>query len=144
MLPHTAIVTQIDVLCDHLTVAVSGTMRFVPQFPTPPQMPAEVRAIAEAIGHPMRTEILRQLSVRPQMARELAESTGTVLSQVRKHLAVLERLGLVAADRSPEQRGPGRGRGVIWTTSTDQAARAGRTWIDYVTGHHFSDTDPSN
>src|SRR5918999_4450609 len=103
-------------------------MRAMPQLPTPPDMPGEVKAIIDAIGHSMRTEILHQLADRPQSAGELAESTGTVVSQIRKHLAILEDLELVSADRLPKDRGPGRGRAVLWSTHLQRAEEAGRTW----------------
>jgi DNA-binding transcriptional ArsR family regulator len=114
-------------------------MPAMPHFPSPPDMPEEVKAIIDAIGHPMRTEILCQLAGRPQMVSDLAESTGTVVSQVRKHLAILEQLGLVRADRSPEERGPGRGRGVLWSTNVERAEEVGRGWIEYATGRHSRD-----
>jgi DNA-binding transcriptional ArsR family regulator len=111
-------------------------MRAMPHLPTPPDMPGAVKAIIDAIGHSVRTEILHQLSRRPQTVRELADATGTVVSQVRKHLAILEDLDLVRADRPSEERGPGRGRVVFWATNQERAKEVGRRWVDYVTGHH--------
>ena len=119
---------------------MSGTIRAMPQLPTPPDMPEEVKAIVDAIGNRVRTEILCQLASRPQIVSELASSTGTVASQVRKHLAILEELGLVSADRAPGDRGPGRGRFVLWSTNVERAEEVGRAWIDYVTGRHSPDS----
>lgn len=125
--------TQKAALRDHLGVAVSGRMRAMPHLPTPPDMPATIKAVIDAIGHAVRTEILRRLSSRPQTVRELADATGTVVSQVRKHLAILEELDLVRADRPSDERGPGRGRVVLWETNRERVREVGQGWIDYVT-----------
>ncbi len=110
-------------------------MRSMPSLPAPRDMPTEVKVIIVAIGHSVRTEILRQLADRPLGVRELADATGTVVSQVRKHLAILEDLGLVVADVSPDERRPGgRGRAVLWSTNLGRAEEVGKIWIDYVTG----------
>lgn len=98
-------------------------------------MPAEVKLIVDAIGHRVRTEILRQLAGQPRGVQELADATGTVVSQVRKHLAVLEELGLVIADVSPGERRPGgRGRAVSWSTAEGRVEEVGHTWINYASG----------
>ena len=116
-------------------------MRTMPSLPAPRDMPTEVKVIIDAIGHSVRTEILRQLAERPLGVRELAVATGTVVSQVRKHLAILEELGLVVADSSPDERRPGgRGRAVLWSTDVKRAEEVGRRWISYVTGRHSPDT----
>ena len=113
-------------------------MRSMPSLPAPPDMPTEVKVIIDAIGHSVRTEILRQLAERPLGVRELAEATGTVVSQVRKHLAILEELGLVVADVPPDERRPGgRGRAVLWSTNIERAEEVGKIWIDYVTGRQL-------
>lgn len=102
-------------------------------------MPGAAKVIIEAIGHSVRTEILHQLSRRPQTVRELAGATGTVTSQVRKHLAILEELDLVRADRPLEERGPGRGRVVLWVTNPERVKEVGHNWIDYATGRESLD-----
>ena len=110
-------------------------MRSMPSLPAPPDMPAGVKVIIDAIGHSVRTEILRHLAERPLGVRELADATGTVVSQIRKHLAILEELGLVVADLSPDERRPGgRGRAVLWSTNIKRAEEVGQIWINYVTG----------
>ncbi len=112
-------------------------MRTMPSLPAPLDMPTEVKVIIDAIGHSVRTEILRQLADRPLGVRELAAATGTVVSQVRKHLAILEELGLVVADLPADERRPGgRGRAVLWSTNIKRAEEVGRIWIDYVAGRH--------
>jgi len=114
-------------------------MRVMPSLPAPPDMPTEVKVIIDAIGHSVRTEILRQLADRPLGVRELADATGTVISQIRKHLAILEELGLVDADVPPGQRRPGgRGRAVLWSTNIKRAEEVGQVWIDYVTGRDLA------
>ena len=97
----------------------------------------------DAIGHSVRTEILRQLADRPIGVRELANATGTVVSQVRKHLAILEEFGLVVADVPPDERRPGgRGRAVLWSTNIKRAEEVGQLWTNYVTGR--TSTQPSH
>lgn len=118
-------------------------MRTMPSLPAPRDMPTEVKVIIDAIGHSVRTEILRQLADRPLGVRELADATGTVVSQVRKHLAILEDLGLVVADVSPDDRRPGgRGRAVLWSTDIKRAEGVGKLWIDYVTGRSSRSASP--
>lgn len=105
-------------------------------------MPTEVRTIIEAIGHSVRTEILRQLSERPLGVHEIAEATGTKETAARKHLAILEDAGLVIADTPPgERKSGGRGRAVLWRTNITRAKEVGRIWVNYVTGHHSSNTE---
>lgn len=107
-------------------------------------MPGAVKTLVEAIGHSVRAEILHQLAHRPQTVRELALATGTVTSQVRKHLAILEELDLVRADRPRDERGPGRGRVVLWVTNQEKVKDVGQRWIDYASGRSspaHSDTD---
>lgn len=118
------------------TRVVSGTMRPMPQQPTPPAMPEEVMAIIDAIGHRVRTEVLRLLANDAQTAAQLAQATSTDYRQMRRHLAILEELGLVVANTPPDARGPGRGRSVLWHTNIERAEEVGRIWIDYVTGRY--------
>lgn len=117
-------------------------MRIMPSLPAPPDMPTEVKVIIDAIGHSVRIEILRQIANRSLGVRQLANATGTVVSQIRKHLAILEELGLVVADVLPDERRPGgRGRAVLWSTNIKRAEEVGQLWINYVTGH--TSTEPS-
>jgi DNA-binding transcriptional ArsR family regulator len=109
------------------------------RFPTPSRMPREVAAIIDAIGNRLRTEILSLIADTAMTSSELAEATGGDATTIRRHLAVLEELGLVDADRAPDDRGPGRGRFVLWKTNQQRAEEVGRIWIDYVTGHHSPD-----
>lgn len=92
-------------------------------------------AIIDAIGNRVRTEVLRLLACEAQSATQLARATDSDYRQMRRHLAVLEDLGLVVADTPPDQRGPGR-RGVLWRTNIERAEEIGRLWVDYVTGRH--------
>ena len=110
-------------------------MRFMPSLPAPPEMPTEVKIIVDAIGHSVRTEILCQLSQRPLGVYEIADATGTKETAARKHLAILEEVGLVIADAPPhERKSGGRGRAVLWRTNIERAEEVGRIWVDYVIG----------
>ena len=115
-------------------------MRAMPSLPSPPLMPREVAAIIDAIGNRLRTEILSLIADTAMTSTDLAEATGGDVTTIRRHLAVLEELGLVEADRAPDDRGPGRGRFVLWKTNHKRAEEVGRTWIDYVTGRHSPDS----
>ena len=97
-------------------------------------------AIIDAIGNRLRTEILRLIADTAMTASKLAEATGGDATTIRRHLAVLEGLGLVDADTLPDDRGPGRGRFVLWKTNHQRAEEVGRIWIDYVTGRHSPDS----
>jgi DNA-binding transcriptional ArsR family regulator len=118
---------------------VSGRMRAMVRFPTPSRMPREVGAIIDAIGNRLRTEILSLIADTTMTATDLAEATGGDVTTIRRHLAVLEGLGLVDADRLPDDRGPGRGRFVLWKTNHKRAEEVGRIWINYVTGRQSPD-----
>ena len=112
-------------------------MRSMPSLPAPPEMPTEVKIIIDAIGHSVRTEILRQLSERPMGVHEIAEATGTKETAARKHLAILEEAGLVIADTpAGERKLGGRGRAVLWRTNIERAEEVGRIWVNYVSGRH--------
>jgi DNA-binding transcriptional ArsR family regulator len=114
----------------------------MPSLPAPPEMPTEVKVIIDAIGHSVRTEILRQLSERPLGVHEIADATGTKETSARKHLAILEEAGLVIADTSPgDRKSGGRGRAVLWRTSIERAEEVGRIWVNYVTGNHSPGAD---
>jgi DNA-binding transcriptional ArsR family regulator len=113
-------------------------MRPVPRLSKPPEMPEGVLAIIDAIGNSARTEILRHLSLRAMSAPELAQLIDAHPSQVRRHLDVLEDLGLVTADHPRGDR-RAKGRVVLWTTDRTRAEEVGRIWIDYVAGRPLPD-----
>lgn len=115
-------------------------MLAMPSLPSLPRMPRDVAAIIDAIGNRLRTEILSLIADTPMTASDLAEATGGDVTTIRRHLAVLEGLRLVDADRAPDDRGPGRGRVVLWKTNHKRTEEIGRIWIDYVTGHHSPDS----
>ena len=96
-------------------------------------MPKEVLAIIDAIGNRVRTEILRHLSVRQMTVAELAERTAVDRSWILRHLALLEELGVVAADHPPGER-LGRGRTVLWTTNRERVVEVAAIWRAYATG----------
>lgn len=98
-------------------------------------MPREVKALVDAIGHDMRTEILHKLSLAPATVADLVAVLPTDQSQIRRHLAMLEAQGLVTATAtSEERRGGGRGNTVLWRTNVTRAEEVARIWSDYVTG----------
>jgi DNA-binding transcriptional ArsR family regulator len=111
-------------------------MRAMPSLPSPPRLSREVAAIIDAIGNRLRTQILSLIADTAMTASDLAEATGGDVTTIRRHLAILEELGLVNADRPLDDRGPGRGRFVLWKTNHQRAEEVGRRWIDYVTGRH--------
>lgn len=111
----------------------SGTMQRVPRLSKPPKMPEGVLAIIDAIGNSARTEILRQLSLRAMSAPELAEVIDAEPRQVRRHLSVLEDMGLVTADHPRGDR-RAKGRVVLWSTNVARAEEVGKIWLDYATG----------
>ena len=71
----------------------------MPSLPSLPRMPREVAAIIDAIGNRLRTEILSLIADTAMTSSELAQATGGDVTTIRRHLAVLEELGLVDADR---------------------------------------------
>ncbi|CAN5190218.1 hypothetical protein BH09ACT12_BH09ACT12_01760 [soil metagenome] len=106
-------------------------------------MPRDVEAIIDAIGNRLRSEILNLIAESPKTATSLAESTGSDVTTIRRHLAILEELGLVDADRAPTDRGPGRGRFVLWKTNHQRVEELSTRWIDYATGD-VDGVDPSH
>ncbi len=108
-------------------------MQRVPRLSKPPKMPEGVVAIIDAIGNSVRTEILRHLSHQAMSATQLAEVIEADPRVVRRHLEVLEDLGLVAADHPRGDR-RAKGRIVLWETDHARAEEVGKIWIDYVTG----------
>lgn len=106
-------------------------MLLVPHLTTPPNMPREVKAAIDTIGNQARTEILRQLSISPLTAPELAQSLGADRTSVHRHLRALESHGLVEADRPAGQR---TGVTVRWSTVRSQVNELGKTWTAYANG----------
>lgn len=113
-------------------------MQRVPRLSKPPRMPEGVLAIIDAIGNSARTEILRHLSLRAMSATELAEVIDADPRVVRRHLSVLEDMGLVTADH-PRGGRRAKGRVVLWATDLARAEEVGRIWLDYVAGRPLPD-----
>lgn len=114
-------------------VSGSGTMQRVPRLSKPPAMPEGVVAIIDAIGNGTRTEILRHLSLRAMNATELAEVIDADPRVVRRHLEVLEDMGLVAADHPRGDR-RAKGRVVMWETNKQRVNEVANTWRTYALG----------
>lgn len=127
-------------LTESRRVSGSGTMQPVPRLSKPPNMPEGVLAMLDAIGNSARTEILRHLSVRAMSTPELAEAIGVDPSRVLRHLAVLEDLGLVAADHPRGQR-RGVGRVVMWETNQERVNEVANIWRAYATGQTYPPED---
>ena len=60
---------------------------------------AEFAAVARALGHPARLELLELLGQREQSVEILASRSGLSLANASQHLQKLQRAGLVAARR---------------------------------------------
>lgn len=96
-------------------------------------MPAGVVAIIDAIGNSVRTEILRHLSLRAMSATQLAEVIDADPRVVRRHLEVLEDMGLVSADH-PRGSRRGVGRVVVWETNEQRVNEVAIAWRAYASG----------
>ncbi|NYI47909.1 DNA-binding transcriptional ArsR family regulator [Nocardioides aromaticivorans] len=105
----------------------------MPRLSKPPAMPEGVVAIIDAIGNGTRTEILRHLSLRAMNATELAEVIDADPRVVRRHLEVLEDMGLVAADHPRGDR-RAKGRVVMWETNKQRVNEVANTWRTYALG----------
>ena len=112
-------------------------MQRVPRLSKPPKMPPGALPIIAAIPNSARTEILRRLSLRAMSATELAEVIDADPRVVRRHLSVLEDMGLVTADHPRGDR-RAKGRVVLWETDHARAVEVGKIWSDYVTGRPAS------
>lgn len=60
--------------------------------------PADLAAVAKAIGHPARVEIIRLVHAQPLCAGvELSEAIGLAPSTVSEHLRILRAAGVITA-----------------------------------------------
>jgi ArsR family transcriptional regulator len=75
-------------------------MKFSPMSTTPKQtLFAEFAAVARALGHAHRLEILEQLAQRERAVEALAARVGLSVANTSQHLQQLRRAGLVASRR---------------------------------------------
>ena len=94
-------------------------------------MPPEVAAIIDTLGNKARIEVLHQLATRPMTTAELADLVDAERSWVSRHLAVLEDLALVTADRP---RGNRARLPVVWQINRAAVTEATLLWLAYATG----------
>jgi DNA-binding transcriptional ArsR family regulator len=64
-----------------------------------------LQALAEALGHPVRNDIIFAVSDRAQSARQIAERIGEPVRAVRHHLSRLAEAGVVSPAGFEERRG---------------------------------------
>lgn len=107
-------------------------MMRMPSSVLPPDMPAEVAKLLEAIGGKLNTEILRLLAVNSMTTAELSKTLEILPGSVHRVLRVLEDEGLVSANVPPDMRR--RGSRLTWSTDVDAVRTASRQWLAYVTG----------
>lgn len=109
-------------------------MQPMPALPSPPKLPQEVADIVDAIGNRLRTEILSLLAQDTLTAHDLASRTGADVTTMRRHLEVLENVGLVIGDPPVNERtSGGRGRKILWSTDHGRVREVGQAWIRYAT-----------
>lgn len=78
----------------------------------------------EALAHPMRMRLCRNLARSPYTTGELADSHGITPPEVSRHLAVLKKAGLVTTRR--------RGRYVLHALDLTVVARLGSDFLEGV------------
>lgn len=114
----------------HLSVLHAPGWRPVIHYPVHrPELPspASVELLQlrmEALAHPMRMRICRNLARSPYTTGELADSHGITPPEVSRHLALLKRAGLVTTRR--------RGRYVLHSLDLTAVARLGSDFLEGV------------
>lgn len=114
----------------HLTVLHAHHWRPVIHYPVHlPELPAPasvelLRLRLEALAHPMRMRLCRNLARSPYTTGELAESHSITSPEVSRHLSVLKKAGLVTTRR--------RGRYVLHQLDLTVVARLGSDFLEGV------------
>ncbi|MER5632710.1 DUF5937 family protein [Streptomyces nitrosporeus] len=114
----------------HLTVLHAPDWRPVILYPVHrPELPSPasvdlLRLRMEALAHPMRMRMCRNLARSPYTTGELAELHGITAPEVSRHLAVLKKAGLVTTRR--------RGRYVLHALDLTVVARLGSDFLEGV------------
>lgn len=114
----------------HLTVLHATGWRPVIAYPVgAPDLPgpASVEILKrrmDALAHPLRMRLCRNLGRAPYTTGELAETHGITAPEVSRHLAVLKRAGLVTTRR--------RGRYVLHQLDVAVVARLGSDFLETV------------
>lgn len=78
----------------------------------------------EALAHPMRMRLCRNLARAPYTTSELADTYGITAPEVSRHLAVLKKAGLISTRR--------RGRYVLHQLDVTAVARLGSDFLETV------------
>ncbi|MFC5802993.1 DUF5937 family protein [Streptomyces formicae] len=114
----------------HLMVLHAPGWRPVVQYPVgAPELrgPASVELLTlrmEALAHPMRMRLCRNLARAPYTTGELADAHGVTAPEVSRHLSVLKKAGLVTTRR--------RGRYVLHQLDVTAVARLGSDFLETV------------
>lgn len=78
----------------------------------------------EALAHPMRMRLCRNLARAPYTTSELADTYAITAPEVSRHLAVLKKAGLISTRR--------RGRYVLHQLDVTAVARLGSDFLETV------------
>ncbi|MEU8824408.1 DUF5937 family protein [Streptomyces sp. NPDC048636] len=114
----------------HLLVVQAPGWRPVIQYPVgSPELPAPaalelVQLRLEALAHPMRMRLCRTLARGPHTTGELSEAHGITPPEVSRHIAVLNKAGLLTTRR--------RGRYVLHQLDLTSVARLGTDFLETV------------
>ncbi|WP_069742456.1 DUF5937 family protein [Streptomyces sp. EN23] len=114
----------------HLTVLHARHWRPVIHYPVRlPDLPSpasveQLQRRMEALAHPMRMRLCRNLARSPYTTGELAESHSITAPEVSRHLSVLKKAGLVTTRR--------RGRYVLHQLDLTVVARLGSDFLEGV------------
>lgn len=107
-------------------------MSVMPHAAYPVDLPAGVRLAVTIMGSAARASILHHLAKQRMSAPRLATLVPISHASVIRHLAALERMGLVHADRPAGHR-LGRGLATTWTTAPQAVEDLASAWTEYVT-----------
>lgn len=114
----------------HLMVLHAPGWRPVIHYPVgspalPGPAPVELLKLRmEALAHPMRMRLCRNLARAPYTTSELADTYGITAPEVSRHLAVLKKAGLISTRR--------RGRYVLHQLDVTAVARLGSDFLETV------------
>ncbi|MGC5345848.1 DUF5937 family protein [Streptomyces sp. DT24] len=114
----------------HLMVLHAPDWRPVIHYPVhrpdlpPPASVEQLQLRMEALAHPMRMRLCRNLARSPYTTGELADSHSITAPEVSRHLAVLKKAGLVTTRR--------RGRYVLHQLDLTAVARIGSDFLEGV------------
>ncbi|WP_344495410.1 DUF5937 family protein [Streptomyces enissocaesilis] len=114
----------------HLSVLHAPGWRPVIHYPVgAPELPSPasvelLKLRMEALAHPMRMRLCRNLARSPYTTGELADSHGITAPEVSRHLAVLKKAGLLTTQR--------RGRYVLHSLDLQVVSRLGSEFLEGV------------